>query len=49
MSVSGVVVAREDFERIEREFPSKTWTQIRKPDRTGCQLRDCVRVYLPAV
>jgi hypothetical protein len=45
MSVSGIVVTREDFERLEREFPSKTWTQIDKPDRTGCQLRDCVRVY----
>lgn len=30
ISVSGVVVTREDFERIEREFPSKTWTWLKR-------------------
>jgi hypothetical protein len=45
ISVSGIVVSRSDFKRIEREFPSKTWAQIRKPDQTGRVLRDCVRVY----
>lgn len=45
ISKSGVVVTREDFEKIEREFPTTTFTQIRKPDRTGCVLRSCVRVY----
>jgi len=42
---SGIVVSRQDFEKIEREFPTKTFTQIRKPDRTGCVLRECVTVY----
>lgn len=45
ISVSGVVVTREVFERIEREFPSKVWTQVRGPEHTDRQLRDCVRVY----
>jgi hypothetical protein len=45
ISISGVVVTREIFERIEREFPTKVWKQLRGPEQTGCQLRDCVRVY----
>lgn len=45
ISVSGIVVNREDFERIECEFPTKTWTQIGKPAQTGRSLRDCVTVY----
>lgn len=46
ISKSGVVLSREDFDRIEREFPTRTFTQIRKPDVAGAQLRDrAVRVY----
>jgi len=45
ISKSGIVVSRRDFDKIEREFPSRTFTQIRMPDLTGCALRDCVRVY----
>lgn len=29
MSVSGIVVSREDFERIEREFPTKSWKWLK--------------------
>ena len=45
ISKSGIVVSREDFERLERDFPTTTFEQIRKPDRTGLNLRECVRVY----
>ena len=45
ISKSGIVVTREDFEKMEREFPTKTFTQIRKPERTDCVLRECVTVY----
>ena len=55
ISKSGIVVSREDFDKIEREFPSKAFTHapldrrsgqsVRKPDSTGCILRECVSVY----
>lgn len=49
LSSSGIVVSREDFEKIEREFPTKTLKlgrDRRKTDRAeGCVLREHVRVY----
>lgn len=42
---SGIVVTREDFERIEREFPTKEFTAVRREPVTGRVLRKCVRVY----
>jgi len=45
ISKSGIVVSLADAVRIEREFPTKVFTQLREPDRTGCRLRECVRVY----
>ena len=45
ISKSGIVVSRGDFERIELEFPTQTFTQLRGPDVTGRVLRECVRVY----
>lgn len=47
ISKSGVVLSREDFDRIEREFPTRTFKQIRKPDVTGVVLRErpALRIY----
>ena len=42
---SGVVITAEDLATIEAAFPAQEWTQIRKPSKTGLNLRDCVKVY----